>query len=173
MDLSAEKLLVTTRCVRKRLDMQKPVALELVRECIQVAIQAPTGGNTQQWQFVVVADEAKRAELAELYRKAWSHYRAAPGSVYELFSREPEGAARDQFHRVIESAEYLVDNLQRVPVHVIPCIKGRVDKMAGPGAGAALAAVYGSILPATWSYMLAARCRGLGTAWTTAHLMYE
>ena len=171
--LPVEELLTTTRAVRKRLDLGRQVPLSLIKECINIALQAPSGGNTQNWHFVVVLDGKRRAALAELYRAAWQHYRRARGSVYELFDQEPPGPRKDQFGRVIESADFLVDNLQRVPVHVIPCIRGRIDRIAGPIASAGLASVYGSILPATWSYMLAARCRGLGTVWTTAHLMRE
>lgn len=171
--LDTDELLTTTRVVRKRLDLERPVDIDLIKECIDIAVQAPTGGNTQSWHFVVVIDEKKRAGLADLYRKAWQIYRKSRGSVFDLFDKEPPGPRKDQLGRVAESADYLVDNLQRVPVHVIPCIGGRVDKMSGEFASVALASVYGSILPATWSYMLAARCRGLGTAWTTAHLMFE
>jgi len=173
MKLSIDELLTTTRACRKRLDLDRPVDLPLVTECIEIALQAPTGGNTQNWHFMVVTDQDKRTTIARLYREAWSHYRQAPGSIYDLYEREAPGPGKAQFGRVIESADFLVENLHRVPVHMIPCIRGRVDKMTGSGAGAGLAAVYGSILPATWSYMLAARSRGLGTVWTTVHLMAE
>ena len=172
-DLTVDELLTTTRAVRKRLDLERKVAPSLIEECINIALQAPSGGNTQNWHFVVVLDGGRRAALAELYRAAWKTYRGARGSVYELFEKEPPGPRKDQFGRVIESADFLVENLQRVPVHVIPCIRGRIDRITGPSASAALASVYGSILPATWSYMLAARSRGLGTVWTTVHLMWE
>jgi len=173
LNLTADELLTTTRAVRKRLDLDRPVDITLIKECIDIAIQAPTGGNTQGWQFVVVMDRERRSALAGLYRKAWQMYRKSPGSVFDLFAREPAGARKDQLGRVAESADYLADNLERVPIHVIPCIGGRIDKMSGKFASVGLASVYGSVLPATWSFMLAARTRGLGTAWTTAHLMYE
>ena len=131
------------------------------------ALQAPTGGNTQGWHFVVVQDQARRAALADLYRRAWKIYKKSPGSVFDLFEKEPPCPRKDQLGRVCESADYLVDNLELVPVHVIPCIHGRVERMTGKFASVGLASVYGSILPATWSFMLAARERGLGTAWTT------
>jgi len=173
LDLTTDELLTTTRAVRKRLDFDRPVDITLIKECIEIAIQAPTGGNTQGWQFVVVMDQERRSALAGLYRKAWQIYKKSPGSVFDLFAREPAGGRKDQLGRVADSADYLVDNLERVPVHVIPCIGGRIDKMSGKFASVGLASVYGSVLPATWSFMLAARSRGLGTAWTTAHLMYE
>jgi len=173
LDLTVDEVLTTTRAVRKRLDFERPVDVELIKECIEIALQAPTGGNTQGWNFVVVTDSERRAALAGLYRKAWKIYKKSPGSVFDLFEKEPVGLRKDQFGRVAKSADYLVDNLERVPVHVIPCIHGRVDKMTGKFASVGLASVYGSVLPATWSFMLAARVRGLGTAWTTAHLMYE
>lgn len=136
-------------------------------------MQAPTGGNTQGWHFVVVQDQGHRTALADLYRRAWKIYKKSPGSVFDLFEKEPSSPRKDQLGRVCESADYLVENLDRVPVHVIPCINGRVERMTGNFASVGLASVYGSILPATWSFMLAARQRGLGTAWTTCHLMHE
>ena len=173
LQLSAEELLTTTRAVRRRLDFERTVEPAVIRECIEIALQAPTGGNTQGWQFVVVYDAGKRMALAELYRQAWAKYKAAPGSVFDLAETEKKGARRDQLKRVATSADYLADNLEQVPVHVIPCIPGRADRFTGAMASVGLASVYGSIMPATWSYMLAARNRGLGTCWTTAHLMFE
>jgi len=171
--LTPDELLTTTRAVRKRLDLERAVDIGIIRECMTIAMQAPTGGNTQGWHFVVVMDSGQRAALADLYRRAWKKYRQAPGSVYDLFAREPDGARKRQLGRVAESADYLVEHLHRVPVHVVPCTGGRVDRISGDFASVGLASVYGSILPATWSFMLAARARGLGTAWTTCHLMFE
>lgn len=173
LELTVEELLTTTRAVRKRLDLERSVPIEVITECIEIALQAPTGGNTQGWHFVVVQDQARRAALADLYRRAWKIYKKSPGSVYDLFEKEPPCPRKDQLGRVCESADYLVDNLELVPIHVIPCIHGRVERMTGKFASVGLASVYGSILPATWSFMLAARERGLGTAWTTCHLMHE
>ncbi len=173
IDLTPDELLTTTRAVRKRLDLTRPVEVDVIRECLEIATQAPTGGNTQGWHFVVVTDAEKRAALADIYKKAWVLYKQAPNSVFDLFAKQEAGARKNQLGRVAESADYLVDNLHRVPVHVIPCIGGRVDRMSGAFASVGLASIYGSILPATWSFMLAARARGLGTAWTTCHLMYE
>ena len=171
--MTADELLTTTRAVRKRLDLKKPVEPELIRNCVEIALQAPTGGNTQRWHFIAVYDAERRAALTELYRRAWKKYRVAPGSVYDLFDKEPPCPRKDQLGRVCKSADFLVDNLERVPVHVIPCVPGRLNKITGPTAIAGLAAIFGSLLPATWSFMLAARATGLGTVWTTAHLYYE
>jgi nitroreductase len=171
--LSADELLTTTRAVRKRLDFNKTVDPTLINECINIALQAPTGGNAQSWQFMVVYDAEKRAALADLYREAWARYKKAPGSVFDMADKETQTDRRDQLKRVAKSADYLVANLQRVPVHVIPCVPGRVEKLSGSFASVGLASIYGSIIPATWSFMLAARSRGLGTCWTTAHLMHE
>jgi nitroreductase len=148
--------------------------MALLRECVEIALQAPTGGNSQSGHFVVVTDSAKRAGIADLYRRSWAGYRKAPGSVYDRYVKEPAGPRKEQFRRVAESADHLVDNLHRVPVHVIPCIEARLGTMPpGPFANIAMASSYGSILPAAWSFMLAARARGLGAAWTTAHLGFE
>ncbi len=172
--LSPDELLTTTRSVRRRLDLDRPVPATLIRDCVEIALQAPTGGNSQGGHFVVVMHAAKRAAIADLYRRSWTGYRKAPGSVYDRYAKEPAGPRKEQMRRVAESADFLVDNLHRVPVHVIPCIEGRLGTMPpGPYANIAMASSYGSILPAAWSFMLAARARGLGAAWTTAHLSFE
>jgi nitroreductase len=163
-----DDVLTTTRAVRRRLDLERPVGPELIRECVELALQAPTGGNDQGWHFVVVTDAATRAAIADVFRRAAAEYaqRERP-RVPRLRERTPD--ERDARRRVMASSAYLFEHLQDVPVHVIPCVEGRCD--AGPLADQATA--YGSILPAVWSFMLAARSRGLGTAWTTAHLERE
>jgi len=172
LDLDPDQLLGTTRAVRKRLDLERPVGLDLVRECVELATQAPTGSNAQGWHFVVVTDARKRERLGELYRQAFDVYRNMPVASHRLTHDDPEAQAQQD--RVTASAEHLAENLHRVPIHLIPCVQGRTDAVpAGPIANLAWASTYGSILPATWSFMLAARARGLGTAWTTLHLMHE
>jgi len=173
LDLSPDALLTTTRSVRKRLDLERPVPLELVRECLRIAIQAPTGSNAQGWHFVVVTDADHRGALAELYRRAFQGYRDSPASAHALARAQDDPTDRGQMERVISSAEHLAENLHRVPVHVIPCIEGRTDQATGALATLAQASVFGSILPAAWSFMLAARARGLASAWTTLHLAHE
>jgi nitroreductase len=167
VDLScADELLTTTRSVRKRLDLARPVPRDVIQRCIEIALQAPTGSNAQGWHFVVVTDAAKRRALGDLYRKAFEVY--ASTSAYR--PSFPEGDPRAaQYPRVYDSARHLADHLHEVPVHVIPCVEGRVEN-AGV---VAQASVYGSILPAAWSFMLALRARGLGSAWTTLHLIHE
>jgi nitroreductase len=170
--LTNDELLSTTRAVRKRLDLERPVGMQVLRECLELALQAPTGSNAQGWHFVVVTDEARRARIGELYAAAFEDYRKMPFSAHAIAEGLGEADRRQQ-ERVVDSAEYLARNLGRVPVHLIPCVTGRVDRLTGPMAHLAQASVYGSILPATWSFMLAARSRGLGTAWTTLHLSHE
>ena len=159
-DLSeTDRLLSTTRSVRKRLDLERPVDPAVILDCIRLAVQAPTGSNGQGWRWMVVTDAAKRAEIARLYSEVGRGYLEAAG-----------GATEDpQTRRVYESAVSLTDFLDRVPVFVIPCIEGRID---GAPNGIA-ASVYGSILPAAWSFLLALRSRGLGSVWTTLHLFKE
>jgi len=167
MDLATvDHLLTTTRSVRKRLDFSRPVPPALVQECIDIALQAPTGSNAQGWSFVVVTDAAKRKALADLYRQAFQFYVENPDfrATYE-----PQDLRAKQMPRILDSATYLAEHLHEAPVHVIPCIQGRIEQ-AGV---VAQASVYGSILPAAWSFMLAARSRGLGSAWTTLHLISE
>ena len=167
MDLATvDHLLTTTRSVRRRLDFTRPVPPELVRRCIEIALQAPTGSNQQGWSFVIVTDAEKRRALADLYRKAFHFYVENPD-----FRRtyEAEDLRTKQMPRILDSATYLAEHLHEAPVHVIPCVEGRVEQ----GGVVAQASVYGSILPAAWSFMLAARARGLGSAWTTLHLVFE
>ncbi len=171
--LSPDELLCTTRAVRKRLDFDRPVPLELVRECLEIALQAPTGTNAQGWHFVVVTDPGAKERIGSIYRELFRGYL---GERRRAERREEAGADPEearQLERVLDSAAYLAENLHRVPVLVIPCIEGRVDDVPPPGASIARASLYGSILPAVWSFMLAARARGLGTVLTTLHLARE
>jgi nitroreductase len=156
MDLATiDQLLTTTRSVRKRLDLTRPVEPEVIERCLELAIQAPSGSNGQNWHFIVITDPALRAGLAELYRRSFARYRG---------SRPASPATPLQ-----NSADYLAEYFHEVPVLVLFCYEGRVEQ-AGLAAQAGL---YGSILPAAWSFMLALRARGLGAAWTTLHLRYE
>jgi nitroreductase len=167
LSLSADEVLSTTRSVRKRMDFTRPVEREVIEECLRIAQQSPSGSNRQGWHFVIVTDAAKRRALADLYRQNWERYRSAGGAAA---SQPASDAARMATQvRVTDSAQYLADHLHEAPVHVIPCIVGRTDGQSA----AAQAGKWGSILPAAWSFMLAARARGLGTCWTTIHLSYE
>jgi nitroreductase len=154
LPLEPDELLTTTRAVRRRLDLERPVDRALIEECLRIGLQAPNASNLQEWGFVVVTDPERRFELAKLYRRA-------AGRHYD----RPE-AARD---RRLRSGRHLAEHLHEVPVLVIPCISGRTDTADVYEQ----ASQWGSIIPATWSFMLAARARGLGTAWTTWHLRYE
>ncbi|HKF17558.1 MAG TPA: nitroreductase family protein [Candidatus Dormibacteraeota bacterium] len=164
--MNLEHTLSTTRTVRKRMDLGRPVPHEVIVECLQLAVQAPTGGNRQGWQWVVVTDATKRRQIGEWYRESWYEYASAGRPSYS-----EDDPRRAQLPRVVTSARYLADHMGEVPVMVIPCHEGRVDR---PGtSNRDIAGLYGSVLPAAWSFMLAARARGLGTAWTTLHLKYE
>ena len=167
MDLATvDRLLTTTRSVRRRLDLTRAVAPELLERCIEIAFQAPTGSNAQGWHFVIVRDPERRRRLAALYRKGFELL----GELYGSDGPYPAGdlCAR-QFPRMHGSAAHLMEHLHEVPVLVVPCIEGRFET-----AGVAVqASLYGSILPAVWSLMLALRARGIGSAWTTDHLFYE
>jgi nitroreductase len=154
-----DHLLATTRAVRKRLDLDRPVEPAVILECLRLAVQAPTGSNSQKWHWLVVTDPEKRAQLKDLY-----------GSTARPYLESQADAAEDaQTRRVYQSAVYLMNILDRVPVHVIPCVEGRIDGADNFGG----ASFYGSILPAVWSFMLALRSRGLGSVWTTLHLAKE
>lgn len=162
-----DHLLMTTRSVRKRLDLTRPVEPEVIEQCIEIATQAPTGSNRQGWHFMVVTDPAKRKGIADLYQKAFNVYLRGREQA-PTAPRENEPSATTQ-RRVTSSAIYLAQHLHEVPVHIIPCYEGRVETEPA----FAQASLYGSILPAAWSLMLALRARGIGSAWTTLHLPYE
>ncbi|MBA3604596.1 MAG: nitroreductase family protein [Actinomycetota bacterium] len=164
LNLSADEVLTTTRSVRKRLDFDTLVERDVVEEALEIALQAPTGSNRQGWHWVVVEDAAKKAAVAAVYKRNFDEYRSVPGASYA------EGDSRGERQpKVIDSASYLADNFQRVPLMVIPCLWSRLDNASVVvGAGA-----WGSLLPAVWSFMLALRERGMGSAWTTIHLMND
>ena len=146
---SVDHVLTTTRSVRRRLDFDRPIEPEVIEECISIAIQvAPGGGEARPWHFMVVTDEAKKDAIGGLYREGF----------YKFAGARP-------MRPVIA---YLADNLHRCPVLIIPCVEGRAEN-DGQGAQASL---YGQIMPAAWSLMMALRTRGLGTAWTGIHLQY-
>ena len=163
LDLTPDQLLTTTRSVRKRLDLERPVEREIVEECVEIALQAPTGGNGQGWHWVVVTEPDRRQAIADVYGANFDPYISASAAT-----PYPEGdprAGRADF--VTASATYLRQHLHEVPMLVIPCQWGRLPDGAET---AAQAGWWGSILPAAWSFMLALRARGLGSAWTTLHL---
>ncbi len=153
LDLDPDDLLSTTRAVRKRLDFARPVPDDLIRECVRLALQAPSGSNRITMRFVVVRDADLKAAVAGYYRQSFDAYRA---------DRE---ARHDQDRRVADSADYLAEHMSEAPALVIGCNTGADRTAARAGMG--------NILPAMWSFMLAARARALGTAWTTLHLRYE
>jgi len=165
LNLTADEVLTTTRSVRKRLDFDRPVERSVVLECIDIALQAPTGSNSQGWQWMVVGDVDKKQAIADAYARHFNAYAQQPGREY------PEGDTRGERRpHVRSSSQYLADNFQRAPYLVIPLIEGRLDEGLN---SFAQASAWGSILPAVWSFMLALRARGLGSAWTTLHLPSE
>jgi len=165
LDLTPDELLTTTRTVRKRLDLERAVPMELIRECIEVALQAPSGSNRQTWHWLVITDADKRAAIGEYYRRSVAAYLESSGAAGRLYADDPERAPVQQ--RVGSSVAYLGERMGQVPALVIPCLQAKSLKAVNQ------AGTWGSILPAAWSYCLAARARGLGTAWTTLHLTYE
>jgi nitroreductase len=157
-----DALLSTTRAVRKRLDLERPVPRAVIEECLEIALQAPTGSNRQNWRWIVVTDAATRGALADLYRKGAGSY--LEDARESAASRGDAGSTR-----IFDSAHYLAERLQDVPVHVIPCIESAMPD--APPMHAPISTM-GSIFPAVWSFQLALRTRGLGTCLTTLHLNY-
>jgi nitroreductase len=161
LNLSADEVLTTTRSVRKRLDFSRPVEKEVIRECLEIAVQAPSASNRQDWHFVFVTDSEKRAQLADIYKR---------GAEISYASRDNEDLAfSEDKRRVRESSQYLIAHMAEAPVLFIPCIEGRTDNAPI----ASQASRWGTIIPPMWSFMLAARNRGLGTCLTTMHLNLE
>jgi nitroreductase len=163
LDLDPDQLLSTTRAVRKRLDFHRPVPPELIRECVAMALQAPSGSNVVTMAFVVVTDADKRAAIGEIYREVYAGYKTS--SIYAGRVGDDNPTAQAQQLRVAESADYLGEHMGEAPALVIACNTGSSRKSA--------VSLMSNLLPATWSFMLAARARGLGTAWTTMHTTRE
>ncbi|GAA4424278.1 nitroreductase family protein [Actinokineospora soli] len=157
--LTADALLTRTRSVRRRLDLTRPVPLSLVEECLQVAQQAPCGSGRTPAHWIVVTDPDTRAELGRIYRSAFAEQWS--GGV-------PSTGLTGSQRRSIDSAAYLAQVLGEVPVLVLACLETGTPLPPGNQSG-----LWGTLLPAVWSYMLAARTRGLGTTWTAAHLRHE
>ncbi|HTT95994.1 MAG TPA: nitroreductase family protein [Solirubrobacterales bacterium] len=157
---NADELLSTTRSVRKRLDFARPVEREVLLECLQLAVQAPTASNRQTWRWMIVTDADLRLKVADYYREA-----ALPYLRESLAAAEAEGG---QDKRVFDSAMYLAENLEQAPAFVIPCIAEDLEEKDTAGTIVAL----GSIVQAAWSFQLALRARGLGSTWTTLHLRH-
>ena len=167
LGLKIDELLTTTRAVRKRLDLDRPVPLELVEECLEIALQAPSAANRQAWHWIVVTDPDLRTSIGEVYRRSVAGYLQSEAAAGDRFEHDPARAQIQQ--RIAESVTYLGEHMAQVPVHVLGCLWVSSGQLpAGNQAG-----LWGSVLPAAWSYMLAARSRGLGTAWTTLHLAHE
>jgi nitroreductase len=168
LGLGADDVLTTTRAVRKRLDLRRPVPRELVTECVRIATQAPSGRNRQRWDFVLVDDPGMRAGIADIWRRGLVAGVPGTGGGHDV-SRQPANGA--QWRRIAASLDHLAEHLHQAPMLLIPCV--RVDSRRELTTVRGQAGAWGSVLPAVWSFMLAARERGLGTAWTTCHLSYE
>ncbi|MGI5130023.1 nitroreductase family protein [Pseudonocardia sp. CA-107938] len=165
LDLTATELLTTTRSVRHRLDLDRPVDPALLRRCVELALQAPSGRNSQGWSFVVVTDPQRRAALADLWRRGLGQGDDPMSAADQRRAYAKPGS----MERVWSGLRHLHDNLHRVPALVVPCIEGRTDGLPA----ARQAGHWGSVLPAAWSFMLAARLHGLGTVWTTGNMAVE
>jgi nitroreductase len=166
LNLTADEVLTTTRAVRKRLDFDRPVEREVLEECFDIGIQAPTGSNSQTYHWVVVTDPEIKKPIAEWYRTNFMMFYG--GETVSPYGEDDPRTER--LDAVVDSATYLANRLHEVPVWVIPCFEGRMGENYPSFLQASL---WGSIIPAVWSFMLAARERGLGTAWTTLHLPQE
>lgn len=175
LDFSPDELLTTTRAVRRRLDLTRPVARSMIEKCLEIGLQAPSGENTQAWAWVAVDDPAVKAQVADIYR-------AGVG----VFMKELETAAAEgregplermgmtitdpgSNNKIMDSASYLYEHLHEVPVMVIPLLRTRFENLRLFEA----ASTWGSVMPAAWNFMLALRSRGLGSVWTTGHLWCE
>ncbi|MCW2521924.1 MAG: nitroreductase [Frankiales bacterium] len=164
VQLTNDELLSTTRVVRKRLDFSRPVERDVLEECLELAVQAPTASNRQEWHWIFVTDPVKKRQLGEIYASDEGEYVGLP---WPELAPEDTRAARSE--AVQDSAAFLRQHMGEAPVLLVPCHLGRVDNAPI----ATQAALWGSMLPAVWSFFLALRTRGLGSAWTSVHLRNE
>lgn len=155
-----DRLLTTTKQVRKRLDLTRSVPHDVLLECIDVANHAPMGGNLERNRWMIIDDADTKAKIAE--------YFAAVGRPYLAMNAEVR--TDDRADKVIDSATYLVDHLHEVPALVLAM---RLDRVPDGASTGAYAGYWGSVVPGVWSFQLAARSRGIGSAWTTFHLEHE
>src|SRR6201999_3868225 len=163
LTLSVDELLPPTRSVRKRLDFDKPVSREVLTECLDLALQAPTGSNGQGWEWLFIEDAEKKKGIGGIYLQRARPYLSAPKPAYA------EGDTRgERMPKVVDSAMYLAEHMHEAPVLLIPCLEGREDKSALGGVS-----FWASLFPAVWSFCLALRARGLGSCWTTLHLVND
>jgi nitroreductase len=193
---TVEALLTTTRAVRRRLDLDRLVPRQVIEECLELAVHAPSADNQQNWRWLVVTDPDKRKKIGELYRFAWGVHSAAIAGRRRRFSNERRGTG------AVASGKWLAENLERVPVLVVPCVVGlpptdaesaaieeawqknfhtnvgpspatKAPPRRGSAALTRNSTFYGSIYPAIWSFLLALRSRGLGSVITTMHLPFR
>lgn len=172
LGLSVDEVLTTTRAVRKRLDLDRPVPDEVLRECLGIALQAPSGSNSQGWQWMVVTDPDKKRALADLYAQGWAIYETLPMAIGNIYQGD-DPDVKASFERSAASARYLVDIMADVPAMVIPCIPNILGTREEKPDWTMAATMVGSVTQAAWSFMLAARERGMGSCWTTLHMMFE
>lgn len=168
LDLTANELLTTTRSVRKRLNLERTVGSAVLRECVEIALQAPTGSLRQDWHFYVSNDRDQCHQVGEIYREVWLKL-ASDQYIESSANQQSSDESRHDYLNMMGSARHLAETFPKVPAIFVPCIDGRLD-----GADAGTQALkWGSVIQAAWSFMLAARLRGLGTCWTTVHLQRE
>ena len=168
LELSADEVLTTTRSVRRRLNLEKEVSPEILKECLNIALQAPTGSLRQDWHFVVSTDRDQCREVGTIYQEVWTKM-VTDDYLNASASKQGEKGDQASWLNMMGSARHLAETFPEVPAIFVPCISGRLE-----GADAMTQAVkWGSVIQAAWSFMLAARNRGLGTCWTTVHLQRE
>ncbi len=165
MNMGIDELLTTTRSARKALDLDAPVEPSSVRQCLRIAMQAANGSNQQSWRWLVVSDAALREKVAALYRDTYLQ-RVGGQLIADLLPADTPGG------RLMTSTEWLVENLAKVPLLVIPCYEPYIPRVEGDDSFFA-ATLYGSIFPAVWNFQLALHSRGYGTCITTLHLAHE
>lgn len=169
---NVDEVLTTTRAVRRRLDLTRPVPRPIVEECIDLARQAPIAENVEQCRFVVVDDAAARRAVADVYRHAAQDFVLTPlakRAQQRAESGEPPREREPRFERIMASALYLFEHFDEIPALVLVGSEGRPPR---EGVGAYASGFYGSIYPTVWSFQLALRSRGLGSSLTCIHLHY-
>ena len=155
---AVDAALTTTRAVRLRLDLERPVDNEILYDCIDIAEQAPSGGNQGSRRWIIVREPRVKEKLAGLYLDA--------AGKWMIETRDSLAGSGHPQEKVMRSAAHLAEHLAEVPAIVVPTIIGRYSGSGQPG-------LFDSVIQSVWSFCVALRARGLGTSWTTAILSRE
>ena len=142
---SVDYVLSTTRSVRLRLDFEREVDMQVILDCIDIAEQAPTGGNLGSRRWIVITEQKQKEKIADLYFNS--------AGKWMVKARDSLVGTGHPNEKMMESAAYLAENLAKSPAIVVPTIIGVHDNSGRPG-------LFDSVIQSAWSFCLALRARG-------------